>query len=181
MFKPLARTLLAVAVALSTGHVYAESGPLEEVIVTAQKRGQNLQDTPIAVSAFGAAAITDQGIQDVSDVSQYIPNVEIVESPGGNTGATISFRGSVSINPAVTWEPPVGIYYALHGQADYYLTDDWTLTGGVRWTKEEKETYIERVDGTPGDDFGGTFARTKAKDDWTNISPMAVLSYAFSK
>ena len=115
MLKPTVRTplALAVAVALSSGQVHAEAGALEEVIVTAQKREQNLQDTPVSVSAFGAAAIADQNIQDVADVSQYIPNVEIAETPGGSTGATISIRGSVSINPAVTWMMSVSISLML--------------------------------------------------------------------
>jgi iron complex outermembrane receptor protein len=102
---PLA-TALAAALAVPVAH----SAALEEIIVTAQKRAQNLQDTPIAISAFDAAALEQQGITDIEDVSQYVPNVQIVESPAGSTGATIAIRGSVTINPAITWEPTVGIY-----------------------------------------------------------------------
>lgn len=107
--KPL---VLAIACA-STSYAnitLAESPALEEIVVTAQKREQNLQDTPIAISAFDAKALEDKGISDVEDISQYAPNVQISESPGGSTGATISIRGSVTVNPAITWEPTVGIY-----------------------------------------------------------------------
>ncbi|OUS03643.1 hypothetical protein A9Q81_07205 [Gammaproteobacteria bacterium 42_54_T18] len=86
-----------------------ESG-LEEVVVTAQKREQNLQETPLAISTFDAQALEDQGISDIEDISIYVPNVQISETPGGSTGATIGIRGSVTINPAITWEPTVGIY-----------------------------------------------------------------------
>ena len=38
------------------------------------------------------------------------PNVMLVETPSNNTSATIAMRGGVTINPAITWEPTVGVY-----------------------------------------------------------------------
>jgi len=107
--KLFTRTALALAISACTLPAYA-AVVLEEVIVTAQKRAQDLQDTPIAVSVFNAEDLEHQGISDIEDLSQYAPNVQIAESPGGSNSATIGIRGSVSINPAVTWEPTVGIY-----------------------------------------------------------------------
>ena len=83
---------------------------LEEVIVTAQKREQSLQETPISITAFDATSIETQRIRDITDVSANTPNVQVVESPAGNAGATVAIRGSVTINPAITWEPTVGMY-----------------------------------------------------------------------
>lgn len=83
---------------------------LEEVVVTAQKREQNLQDVPVAITAINAEDITDRKISDISDVGSTAPNVQIAPSPGGSTGATIAIRGAASINPAATWEPSVGLY-----------------------------------------------------------------------
>lgn len=83
---------------------------LEVIEVTAQKRVQNLQELPTAVTVFNADAIADKGITDVEDLSIYTPNMQISETPGGSTGATIAIRGSVTINPAVTWEPTTGVY-----------------------------------------------------------------------
>jgi len=105
------KSLLSMAVAAATlSSLPVTAATLEEVLVTAQKREQSLQDIPVSVAAFDAQAIRQQGIADVEDISQYVPNVQIAESPGGSTGATIGIRGSVTINPAVTWEPTVGIY-----------------------------------------------------------------------
>lgn len=105
------KTLVSLAVAAATfASLELQAAVLEEVIVTAQKREQSLQDIPVSVSAFDAEAIRQQGISDIEDASQYLPNVQIAESPAGSTGATIGIRGSVTINPAVTWEPTVGIY-----------------------------------------------------------------------
>lgn len=83
---------------------------LEVINVTAQKRVQNLQELPTAVTVFNSASIKDKGITDVEDLSIYTPNMQISETPAGSTGATIAIRGSVTINPAVTWEPTTGVY-----------------------------------------------------------------------
>ncbi|WP_116366526.1 TonB-dependent receptor [Parahaliea mediterranea] len=83
---------------------------LEEVVVTAQKREQSLQEIPISVTAFDDVQIEARGITDVRDLAYAVPNVQIVESPAGSSGATISIRGASTINPAITWEPTVGMY-----------------------------------------------------------------------
>lgn len=88
----------------------AEKGGLEVIEVTAQKRVQNLQDLPTAVSVFNSESLQAKGITDVEDLSVYTPNMQISETPGGSTGATIAIRGSVTINPAATWEPTTGVY-----------------------------------------------------------------------
>ncbi|MDC0088633.1 TonB-dependent receptor [Porticoccaceae bacterium] len=108
--KAYRRYQLAVAVSAVMAMPAIAASTLDEIVVTAQKREQNLQDIPIALSAFDKTALEQQGISDIEDAGQYLPNVQIVESPTGSTGATISIRGSVTINPAVTWEPTVGIY-----------------------------------------------------------------------
>ncbi|MCB1675629.1 MAG: TonB-dependent receptor [Halioglobus sp.] len=112
MFYQKKRLVCALALGnlLAAPLAIAQSGALEEVIVTAQKREQSLQDTPVAISAFNAAAIEQQGISDVYDIGQFAPNVQIIETASNSTGATIAIRGSVTFNPAITWEPPVGLY-----------------------------------------------------------------------
>jgi iron complex outermembrane receptor protein len=111
MFTYRNRKLLPAAVLLASGLAASNvMAQLEEVIVTAQKREQSLQDTPISVTAFDTAAIDAQGIANIKDLASFVPNLQIVESPGGTSGATISIRGAVTINPAVTWEPTVGMY-----------------------------------------------------------------------
>ncbi|MGI9276819.1 MAG: TonB-dependent receptor [Endozoicomonas sp.] len=167
--KPLA---LAIALALSTGTAIVHAAELEEVIVTAQKREQDLQDTPIAVSAFGAEAIEQQGVKDISDVSQYAPNVEIAPTPGGSTGATIGIRGSVTVNPAVTWEPTVGIYVDgvfvaknVGGLFDVAELERIEVLRGPQGTLYGKNTIggaINLITRKPGEEFGGTIRLTGA-------------------
>jgi iron complex outermembrane receptor protein len=83
---------------------------LEEVVVTAQKRVQSLQDTPISIAAFGESELEKKGIDNVADIGASVPNVNIIETADNTTAATIAIRGSVTVNPAITWEPTVGMY-----------------------------------------------------------------------
>jgi iron complex outermembrane receptor protein len=103
-------TFIGVSLAVTAENDRSTEPGLEEVVVTAQKREQNLQETPLSTSTFDGQALEDLGISDIEVISIYVPNVQISETPGGSAGATMGIRGSVTINPAVTWEPAVGIY-----------------------------------------------------------------------
>lgn len=163
--KPLviATGLAAVAVPLSS--LSAENPELEEVVVTAQKRQQNLQETPIAISVFDADALENQGIADVEDITMYVPNVQVAESPGGSTGATIGVRGSVTVNPAITWEPTVGIYMNgvfiaknVGGIFDVAELERVEVLRGPQGTLYGKNTVggaVNLITRKPGDEFGG--------------------------
>lgn len=111
MKMPHPRNLLSTAVLVAaTGAPLSHAAVLEEIVVTAQKREQSMQDIPVAVTAMDAAAIESRRISQVTDISLFAPNVEIVDSPTNTTAATIAIRGASQINPALTWESSVGIY-----------------------------------------------------------------------
>ncbi len=104
------KRLLASAVLLTVAGETLAAPMLEEIVVTAQKREQSLQDIPIAVTALDRSALQRKRITKITDISNFAPNVEIVDSPTNTTAATISIRGASQINPAITWENSVGIY-----------------------------------------------------------------------
>lgn len=81
-----------------------------EIIVTAQKRAENIQQVPIAISAVGSQFLESRGITAIDALGTIAPNVKIERAPSNKTISQISIRGSVTINPAVTWEPAVGLY-----------------------------------------------------------------------
>ena len=94
---------LAAAVASITATPYAvsqtETLTIEEVVVTARKRTENLQDVPIAISAISETTIERAGIERASDYIGLIPNVTIVDA--ANVGDTqVSIRGVVSTRDA---------------------------------------------------------------------------------
>ena len=102
--------LFALPIAFVLNLNAQSSVALEEVVVTAQKKEENLQDTPIAITAITASTIDDLDIANVVDLAGMAPNVHIINTPSNNTAATIAIRGGSTTNPAITWEPTVGMY-----------------------------------------------------------------------
>jgi iron complex outermembrane recepter protein len=80
------------------------------IMVTAQKRSQNVQDVPIAITAIGSQFLESRGIDSIDKIGTIAPNVKIERAPASKSISQISIRGSVTINPAITWEPAVGLY-----------------------------------------------------------------------
>jgi iron complex outermembrane receptor protein len=111
------RAASLVAAALLSQAAKADEGPedrreqgMPEIIVTAQKREERLQDVPIAISAFGSEQLQSRGISNISELNSLAPNVQISTATADNTGAQLSIRGAAEINPALFWDPTVGIY-----------------------------------------------------------------------
>ncbi|HQR04551.1 MAG: TonB-dependent receptor [Proteobacteria bacterium] len=106
-------TILAVSIAAlaQAGTAFADDPfAIEEVVVTAQKRAEKLQDVPIAISAISGAQLDDRGIQSIADLSSLAPNLQIHNAPGNSTAAQVAMRGSVTNNPALIWDAAVGLY-----------------------------------------------------------------------
>ena len=66
-----------------------ESSSIEEVIVTAQRRAQNIQDVPLAVTAFSQQQLEAAQIDDAADLVRFTPSVTGGLNTG--TGAALSF------------------------------------------------------------------------------------------
>lgn len=62
----------------------------DEIIVTATKRETSLQDTPLAISAIGGAAMEERGIDDVANLQSYVPNLRVGQE---QDGVKITLRG----------------------------------------------------------------------------------------
>ncbi|GAB3111531.1 TonB-dependent receptor [Aestuariicella hydrocarbonica] len=81
MIHPLIKASLTAAIASVIAHpLAAQTFALEEVVVTAQKRAESLQDVPISVSAMGGEKLADAGIEKVSDLAGYVPNLHMTET-----------------------------------------------------------------------------------------------------
>jgi len=104
-------TLLTLPLAAS--FAADESAALEEVIVTAQKRAENVQRVPIAITAFSADALAEKGVTNVADISSFTPNVQIDRSSafaGSSTILSAYVRGIGQSDFAFNMEPGVGLY-----------------------------------------------------------------------
>ncbi|WP_372747302.1 TonB-dependent receptor [Litorivivens sp.] len=114
---PLALVTSAVVLSpLSVQAQPAESSPgtskakpsaaLEEVIVTARRRAENIQETPIAVTAISGEALRDQGIVNTSELTKSVPSLQINEGQSNQ----IYIRGIGERSGFARVDPTVGVY-----------------------------------------------------------------------
>ena len=88
----------------------AKAQQLEEIIVTAERRALNLQETPISVMSFGGEALELRGVDDMFELAQIAPNLDIKGARGsGNTSPIFQIRG-ISGGGGATGERSVGFY-----------------------------------------------------------------------
>ncbi|MFM2099649.1 MAG: hypothetical protein RLZZ366_1188, partial [Pseudomonadota bacterium] len=138
MKKSFAASLIVFAMAGTSSAALAQSAPaaeaanpggLEEIIVTATKRSENLQDVPVAVSAISANMLKAQGVFETTDLNHAMPNLQ-VSSPYGQQQPNFSLRGvGVGTEFNANAASPVGVYVdevyqsfrASHGQQLYDL------------------------------------------------------------
>ncbi len=110
---------LAAAIALMSGTFVApqiafaqdEAREVEEVlVVSARRRDETLQEVPIALSSFSGAELDQEGIQDIVQVAESVPNTTLKVSRGTNTTITAFIRGVGQQDPVAGFEAGVGIY-----------------------------------------------------------------------
>jgi outer membrane receptor protein involved in Fe transport len=103
---PFRRSLVAAALAGLAAPVMAQNAMLEEVVVTAQKRTESLQDVPISVSAVSGDKMVEMNITNLESLTTYVPNFSMNQSGISNN---ITIRGvSSGINPG--FEQSTGMY-----------------------------------------------------------------------
>ncbi len=89
----------------------ASSGSLlDEVIVTAQRREQQLQDVPIAISAFSNEQLQALGATETLDLIRFVPNLIGSNNTGLGTANVYSLRALNNTESIATFDPPVGTY-----------------------------------------------------------------------
>ena len=86
---------------------------LEEIVVTARKRAESLQDTPLSISAFTGENMESRGFTDISQIADFTPNMQFDFSApitGSSNAASIYIRGVGQSDFLLTTEPGVGVY-----------------------------------------------------------------------
>ena len=115
---------------------------IEEILVTARKRTENLQEVPAAVSAFSGEELLDRGVDNIVEVARLTPNVTINETNGLIAGAVQVFIRGIGNDPG--FDQGVGIYVD-----DVYLN----RTGGGLLEVYDVER-IEVLKGPQGNLYG---------------------------
>lgn len=81
-----------------------------DIVVTAQRRTERLQEVPIAVSAFTANDLAVRQVNNTLDLVTFVPNLIGHNNTGLGTANTYSLRGLANTESIATFDPPVGTY-----------------------------------------------------------------------
>jgi len=110
-------TVSLTAVALSSAPAFAQAAPAETqydddaiVVIGVTKQDANIQDTPIAITAFSGETLNEQGISKVEDIASFTPGFNIRGAGNNPTAFSLAMRGQVQNDNIATLEPSVGTY-----------------------------------------------------------------------
>ena len=105
-------TLVASAFGASVAPAFAQGTPaLEEIIITAQKRSENLQDVPISVMSFDAKALEKKGVVTLSDINDgSVPGLSLAPYPGSSDFFFPSFRGITTNTAFISGPSPIAVH-----------------------------------------------------------------------
>jgi iron complex outermembrane receptor protein len=144
----------------------AQEGGIQEIIVTAQKRTEDVQDVPIAISAFGAAQLQERAVNSVAALSGITPNVTLdASTPFSGSSAVLgaTIRGIGSSDFAFNIDPAVGVYLdgvylgrSIGANQDLLDVERIEVLKGPQGTLFGRNTIggaISIVTRNPGDEF----------------------------
>lgn len=150
---------------LSAGpSVYAHAAALEEVVVTAQKRTESLQDVPVSVAALSANKINGFKLSNPGDIAAQVPNLQNT-SPAGDGFPIFSLRGVSMSDYSSNQSSPVAIYVdeiykgsnAIQGIQMYDLDRIEVLRGpqGTLYGKNSTGGAVNFITRAPSFETGG--------------------------
>jgi iron complex outermembrane recepter protein len=141
------------------------SGKLEDVVVTAQRRAESVQDIPVSVSAFSPAELERRNIDTTLDLVQYVPNLIGHNNTGLGSANVYYLRGLGNTESIATFDPPVGTYvddvYIARQNANNFALFDVerieVLRGpqGTLFGRNTTGGAINVILKKPGTEFGG--------------------------
>ena len=155
--------LFLLSAALLSANAWAQITPLEEVVVTAQKREQSLMDVPMSVQVLSGETFIEQGLDDLQDAAPFIPGLTVEQTEG--QGVNISIRGINNLGYNVAFEQATavfndGVYYgrSLQGIAGVYDIDRMEVLFGpqpVFFGQSAIAGLISYSSKRPGQEFDG--------------------------
>ncbi|MCA1196934.1 TonB-dependent receptor [Sphingomonas sp. R647] len=114
-------TTASIAALLAASPATAQTAPaaqeeevgVGEIVITAQRREERLQDAPLSVTALSAESLTDRGIDNLGDISNFAPNLELhpTNRPAGGGSAFAGYiRGVGTGDFQFPTDPGIGLY-----------------------------------------------------------------------
>ncbi|WP_242130312.1 TonB-dependent receptor [Sphingobium sp. Sx8-8] len=107
----LASPLRAQEAAVQQDGGQSASVGLTDIIVTARRRSERLQNVPVAVTAVTGAELERRTVSGISEIAAATPNLRFSEGARGPTVSFVTIRGQTNINQTIAGDPAVGIYF----------------------------------------------------------------------
>ncbi|WP_158257991.1 TonB-dependent receptor [Sphingopyxis lindanitolerans] len=118
---------------------------LNEIVVIAQKIEQNLQDVPVAVTAFSGEELEQQNATKFNDIARLTPSLYISKVSATETAPVITLRGQVQADVLATLDPSVGTYVdGYYWSRAYGLNSDLLDIQSVQTLKGPQGTLFGR-------------------------------------
>ena len=180
-------SIVAMSLTAFSGVAFAQAAAAEEdsglgeIIVTARKVAENLQDVPVAITAFSGDDLKNQNIQKVQDLANFTPGLAIRPGQSSPSAITITLRGQVQTDILATLDPSVGTYVdGVYWARAYGLNSDILDAQSVQVLKGPQGTLFGRnttggallinTNDPDTKDFGLTASATYGRFSETNLS-----------
>ena len=108
--QPAVAPVIAIEAEQESRESTPTSSQLDDIVVTAERRVQSLQSTPISMEAFNAAALEQRGIDGLHDLGSQVPNLTVEPFPTHNATLRLFIRGIGIQDAQLTQDPAVGLY-----------------------------------------------------------------------
>ena len=193
----LAGAVQAACLGAAQAAVAQETTVFEPVVVTAQKREQNIYEVPVAISAFTAETMERQGVSDLTDIGKFVPNLNVTGFSAGHTSSVNPFiRGIGLQDHLITTDPGVGVY--VDGvYLGRQVGQNWSLANiervevlrgpqGTLYGRNSIGGAINIITRQPGDEDGGRVSFTAGSrgrmnaDFYTNMQLSDQLAMSFT-
>lgn len=173
MLAAISSVALATAIGSSTAFAQTadvaeaeqDNSRVDDIVVTAQRREERLQDVPIAASAFGEALLERLNIDSTLDVAKFVPSLVAQHNTGLGTANGYYLRGIGNTESIATFDTPVGsyiddVYVARQNSNNFYFFDVErieVLRGpqGTLFGRNTSGGSVNLFVRKPADEFGG--------------------------
>ena len=162
----------------------ASRATIEEIIVTARKREESVQDVPIAMTAL-TQEIKDSSVRDITDLNAYLPNVIIDNNLARSRGSAINIRGLSYTETDKSFDPPVAVVLdgVFIGTSSGQVIENFDLERievlrgpqGTLFGKNTVGGVISAIRSRPTGELGGKLQVTGGKWDQREVRAIANL------
>jgi iron complex outermembrane receptor protein len=143
---------------------------LEEIVVTATRREQNLQEVPISIVAITGDNLEVRGIDNLEEVSQGVPNVLITGGGGGTGGTNFRMRGIPNVGTYIDGVWQVGTAGFLTNEfVDVDRVEVLRGPQGTMFGRDSTGGAIRIWTKRPGEEFGGNVTATAGTNDRRDV------------